>query len=293
MKPLMIVGCGYVGDRLARVALAEGRPVRVLARSTSRLAPLGALGAEVKYLDAAMTRQFPTALASMPGATVVYSVPPVTSLPPGHAMRAALQAAYGAHADCFIHFSSSGLYGEGPDDDTWIDDDTPIALDDSGMAAVRTDEQAVESHTFERLRTIILRMAPVYGPNRGVRSRLRAGTYKMIDEGQHAISRIHVDDAVGAVLAAEARGAHRSRYLVADDEPTTQLEYASWLCERMGLPLPPTRPMFAAGAPRVPHRNRRIRNTGLKAGLGLTLRYPTFREGEAAIEAEEAAASAG
>jgi nucleoside-diphosphate-sugar epimerase len=125
-----------------------------------------------------------------------------------------------------------------------------------------------------------------------VRTRLRNGTYKLLDEGQHAISRIHVDDAVGVVLAAEAHGAHHSRYLVADDLPTTQLEYASWLCERMGLPLPPLRPMFASGAPRVPHRNRRIRNTGVKTALGLTLRYPTFREGEAAIEAEEQAAEA-
>jgi nucleoside-diphosphate-sugar epimerase len=291
MKPLIIVGCGYVGDRLARVALAEGRPVRVCARSTSRLAPLGALGAQVKYLDAAMTKQFAPALASLAGATVVYCVPPITGLPPGHAIGAALQAAYGGGADCFIHFSSSGLYGEGPDDDAWIDDETPIALDDHGMAAVRSDEAAVESHRFTRMRTVILRMAPVYGPGRGVRSRLRAGTYKLIDDGQHAISRIHVDDAVGAVLAAEARGEHGTKYLVADDQPTTQLEYATWLCERMGLPLPPSRPMFASGAPRVPHRNRRIRNTGIKQALGLTLKYPTFREGEAAIEAAEAQAS--
>ena len=40
------------------------------------------------------------------------------------------------------------------------------------------------------------------------------------------------------------------------------------------------------------HRNRKIKNTHLKETLGITLRYPTFRDGEAAIEAEEAAAEA-
>jgi hypothetical protein len=40
----------------------------------------------------------------------------------------------------------------------------------------------------------------------------------------------------------------------------------------------------------VAYRNRRIRNARMKADLGVTLRYPTFREGEVAIEAEEAAA---
>ena len=37
---------------------------------------------------------------------------------------------------------------------------------------------------------------------------------------------------------------------------------------------------------RAAHRNRKIRNAKLKAELGITLKYPSFREGEAAIEAE-------
>jgi nucleoside-diphosphate-sugar epimerase len=289
--PLVILGCGYIGARLARAALAQGRQVRVCARSTGRLAPLGALGAEIKYLDAAIPKQLGPALQSMRGGTLVYSIPPISALPPREAVRKALQAAAGAGLDRFIHFSSSGLYGDSPDDDVWIDDDTPVDLTDQPMQGVLTDEDAVETSTFDRLATTILRLAPVYGPGRGVRARLRKGDYRLLDEGQHAISRIHVDDVVGVIFAAEQRAAARSRYLVADDQPTTQLEYATWLCERMGLPLPATRPAFAPGKAKVAHRNRRIRNTRLKADLGLELRYPTFREGEAAIEAEEAAAS--
>jgi len=142
-SPLIILGCGYIGSRLARAALAAGRPVRVCARSTGRLAPLGELGAQVKYVDAAMVKQLGPAMASMDGATVVYSIPPVTALPPGHAMRAALQAAAGGGVGCFIHLSSSGLYGDHPDDDTWIDEDTPTAHDDRAMAGVTTDEAAI------------------------------------------------------------------------------------------------------------------------------------------------------
>ena len=50
--------------------------------------------------------------------------------------------------------------------------------------------------------------------------------------------------------------------------------------------MPPSRQMFEPGAPKVAHRNRRIRNAKLKRELGIELRYSTFREGEAAIEAE-------
>src|SRR5204863_8920149 len=72
-----------------------------------------------------------------------------------------------------------------------------------------------------------------------------------------------------------------------DDRPTTQKEYAGWLCERMRIPLPGSSPAFAPGVPRVSLRGRRVRNDKLKRELELTLRYPTYVEGEAAIEAEE------
>jgi nucleoside-diphosphate-sugar epimerase len=291
MRPLVILGCGYIGTRLARAALAAGRQVRVCARSTGRLAPLAALGAEVKYLDAAMPKQLGPAVNGMPGATVVCSIPPTTPLPAGHLITAATRAAYAAGAGCFVYFSSSGLYGDKPDDETWIDEDTPIVHDDPPMRGVLSDEDAI-SRADHRLRTLVLRLAPVYGPGRGMREQLRKGKYRILDDGQHATSRIHVDDVVAVVVAAEDRAPERSCFLVADDHPTTQGEYARWLSERMGLPMPASRSMFEPGGAQVAHRNRKIRNTRLKAALGLELRYPSYRDGEAASEAEAAAATA-
>ena len=289
MAPLIILGCGYVGTRLARTALAEGRTVRVCGRSTGRLAALTELGAQVKFADAAVPKHLTAALSGLAGATVVYSIPPVTSLPPGNAMRAALQAAYGGGAGCFLYFSSAGLYGDSPDDETWVDEDTPIERGDAAMANILSDEAAIDAFGADRLRWAILRLSPVYGPGRGIRSKLRAGTYKVLEDGRHATSRIHVDDVVRVVFAAEERAASGSRYLVADDSPTTQGEYARWLCERAGFAPPPSREIIEAGISRVAHRNRKIRNAKLKADLAIEMRYPSFREGEAAIEAEEAA----
>jgi nucleoside-diphosphate-sugar epimerase len=287
VNPLVIFGCGYIGTRLAKAALAEGRKVRVCSRSTGRLQSLAALGAEVKFLDASTPKNFTAAMSSMSGSTVVYSIPPVTTLPPGHAMRAALQATYGGGAERFIYFSSCGLYGDEPDNDTWIDEDTPLRPDHA-MQNIQSDELEIERASFDRLRTVVLRLAPVYGPGRGVRTRIRKGEYRILDEGQHATSRIHIDDVVRIVFAAEANAPGKSTYLVGDDEPTTQGEYAKWLSDRMGVPLPPYRQMFEPGKARVAHRNRRIRNAKLKRELGIALLYPSFREGEAAIEAEEA-----
>ena len=283
--PLIILGCGYVGANLARAALAQGRPVRALSRSMGKLAPLAELGAETKYIDVGQPKQLPVVMSGMHGATVVYSIPPAGQMSPGAAMRVSLQAAYGAGANCFIYFSSSGLYGSAPDDDVWVDEDTPVAHDDPPMKNIMTDEETIAQSSFDRMRSVILRLAPVYGPGRGVRERLATGKYRLLDEGQHAISRVHIEDVVRVVFAAEERAAHKSTFLVADDEPTTQLAYATWLCERMGLPLPPARAQFEPGKPRVEHRNRKIRNAQLKAALGIEMTYPSFREGELAIEA--------
>jgi nucleoside-diphosphate-sugar epimerase len=283
-SPLVILGCGYVGSRLARAALAAGRSVRVCGRSTGRLAALGEVGAQIKFFDAQIPKQLTPAISGMAGATVVWSVPPTIPLPPGLVIRQALQAAYGAGAACFIYFSSSGLYGISPDDAVWVDEDTPIVHDDPAMSNVISDEAELDACSFERLRVVTLRLAPVYGPGRGVRARLLKGDYKILDDGSHVTSRIYVDDIVAIVGAAEDRAATKSRYLVADDEPTTQGEYAKWLCERLKLPMPPSRAIFEPGAPRAAHRNRKIRNAKLKRELGIELKYPTFKEGEAAIE---------
>jgi nucleoside-diphosphate-sugar epimerase len=156
------------------------------------------------------------------------------------------------------------------------------------MKNVLADEAEIDGCGFDRLRLVTLRLAPVYGPKRGVRERLRKGDYRLLDDGSHATSRIYIDDLVAIVQAVEDRAQTKSKYLVADDEPTTQLAYATWLCERMKLPLPPSRAMFEPGAPRVAHRNRKIRNAKLKRELGIALEFPSFREGEAAIEALEA-----
>jgi nucleoside-diphosphate-sugar epimerase len=282
--PIVILGCGYVGACIARAAVAD-RVVRACARSTGRLAPLAELGVEVKHLDAGMPKSFTAVMSSMAGATILYSIPPSPALPPGQAVRTALQAAYGIGAGCFIYLSSSGLYGAQPDDEAWIDEDTPVVHDDNAMKNVLSDEAEIDICRFDSLRTVILRLAPVYGPGRGVRERMRKQEYKILDDGQHVTSRIHVDDVARIVFAAEQRAPARSRFLVADDEPTTQGEYARWLSERMGIAMPPSRQIFEPGAPRVAHRNRRIRNTRLKQTLELELRYPSFREGEAAIEA--------
>jgi len=240
----------------------------------------------VRTFDAVKIRSFGPALEGASGATVLYAVPPVTEVPSGESLARATEAALHIGARSFIYLSSAGLYGDAPDE-TPVDEETSVAHDDAAMSSYHTDESAVESASFAGLRTCTLRLAAVYGGGRGVRQRLRAGDYKLLDAGKHYISRIHVDDLVRIIFAAEERAPQGSLYLVGDDKPTTQREYAEWLTKRMGLPMPPSVASFAPGMRRTAHRGRRIKNDKIKRELDLQLQYPSYVEGEAQIDREE------
>ena len=285
MANWVILGCGYVGTRLARALLADGHAVRVCARNKARLEPLAALGAEVFEIDGAKRRAFGPPLYGVQDAHVVYSIPPIAGAPPGATVSRAAEAAQAIAARSFIYLGSTAVYGE-TDSSEVVDEGSPVAISDAEAAPRIAEEGAVETARLSGLRTIILRLAAIYGPGRGVRERLKAGTYQLLDDGIHYYSRVHVDDLVGVIRAAAERAPAGARYCVADDRPSTQREYVEWLGARMGLPLPPSVQSLAPGKRRRPVRNRKVSNAHLHAELAYTFRYPSFEEGERAIEAE-------
>lgn len=297
--PVVILGCGYVGTRLAQSLLADGVQVRVCARRVALLEPLRALGAEVHYLEASRSHQFGPAMLGLDQPVVVYSIPGVRDLPQGEAVRRAASAAYKVHARAFVYLGSSAVYGrsEGHDNSEWVDEDSAVATNDPEASMRLADEAGVQAVSQSGLRTAILRLAAIYGPQlsstlagRGVRQRLRGGQYKIWDGGRYYFSRIHVDDLVRIIRGAAERlvsgRAQNSLYVVGDDHPCPQLEYASWLSQHLKLPMPPSSDSHLSG-PGQAIRGRRLRNARLHSELGLSLLYPSYREGETQIDQTE------
>src|SRR5947209_1375422 len=93
--PYVILGCGYVGTRLAQTLRQGGVPVRACARRIALLEPLRALGVDLHYLDAGKLRQWNAALRGqdLHRPVVLYSIPGVPGLPAGEAVRRAAEAA--------------------------------------------------------------------------------------------------------------------------------------------------------------------------------------------------------
>ena len=277
-----IVGCGYVGERLLVELSARGERVVATTRNPERAAALGPAARVVDPRDAeALARLLP------PEAVVVDSVP--TDPERGPHMDALLAACAHAGAQRIVYLSSTGVYGvpAGTSPGTWIDEETPVTPTTlRGRARAEEEDRLFAGAAWTGIEALALRIAAIYGPGRGVQERLLKGNYRIVEAGGGFVSRIHVDDLVQVILAAgRVRPLPRSVYLVADDEPTTVRAHADGVAALLGLPPPDSVPPESASVVTVEMQTggRRVRNERMKRELGISLRYPSWREGFAAI----------
>lgn len=291
MDSWVILGCGYIGTRLTRALLADGKNVMACVHRHESVAELERAGAEVHVFEATRSRAFQHAMTRFGAPVVVYALPPMPGFPGGELIGRATSSAVKVGAQRFIFLSSIAVYGEGRDNEP-VDETSPSALSDDEALPFISAETTLDNARGNGLDCAVLRLAPVYGPGRGLREKLRAGTYKLVDDGVYTYSRVHVDDVVGVIRAVAERAPGNSLYCVADDRPAPQREYVEWLAKHVGARMPMSVPSLASGMPRVRIRNRPVSNTKLKQELQYTFRYPTYREGELGIDREQSGASA-
>src|SRR6185437_9817194 len=131
-------------------------------------------------------------------------------------------------------------------------------------------------------------MAPAATPSTGC-----ATGRRLVKPGQ-AFNRIHVDDIAAAVETVAAAGRPGAVYNVVDGAPSAPQDMIAYAAALLGVAPPPEEPIASAGltgmAASFYQENRRVRNAKLRA-LGWTPRYPTYREGLAAVLADESGLS--
>lgn len=233
---LLVLGQGYAGSAVARLAEARGLAVSGTRRR-----------------DGALTPELVRSLVS-DGTHVVVAFPP-----DGVTDRAIAPALVG-HPITYL--SSTAGYGEGI-----IDDTTPLRDE----ASPRREAEKV----WQRAGATILRCPAIYGPDRGIHVRMQRGDYAIGGDGETYVSRIHVDDLARLVLA--SRDVHGEIFVVGDAEPATQNEICAWVAREYGLPIPPRVPRERIHA--TLRGNRRVDGSRALRMLGVTLAYPTWREG--------------
>jgi nucleoside-diphosphate-sugar epimerase len=182
------------------------------------------------------------------------------------------------------YLSSSGVYGDTKG--AWVDEASPVG---TGRRAAR----ARADLSWQAKGARVFRLPGIYGPGRSPLDRAREGKAYRIDLPGQVFSRIHVDDIAGGVVAALERrgGTPPGAYNLADDLPASAAAVTEEACRLLGLPPPPLQTLDEAGLSPMARafyaENRRVANGKAKRVLGWEPRFPTYREGLAAILSEE------
>lgn len=272
----LIIGCGYLGLRVARRWVAQGDAVFALTRSPDRAGKLRDAGIEPIVGDVTDA----ATLAGLPAVdTLLYAVG--LDRAAGKSQREVyvgglknVAARLAGKVRRWISISSTSVYGQ--TDGEWVDESSECRPE-AENGKVCLDAETVLRAAVPAAN--ILRLAGIYGPGRLV-ARLAALRAGIVLEGNPEawLNLIHVDDAVASIIACERRGTPGSTYLVCDDRPCRRREYYALLANLIGAPAPRVpEPALSPGEPIS--LNKRCSNRRLHAELQVAFRYPTIEIG--------------
>jgi len=274
----LLFGLGYTGRVVARALQQRGWQVAGTTRS-GHAEDLP--GIEVWRCD----RAHPLPAEALRGVGAILStVPPDAA---GDPVLDAMGPALVAAAPRWVgYLSTTGVYGD--HQGGWVDETTPPAPTQDRSHQRLAAERAWQA---SGLRPHLFRLAGIYGPGRSAIEQVRAGAARRVVKPGQVFSRIHVEDIAGAVLASLDRPAPGEIYNLCDDDPAPPQDLIAYACALLGQTPPPEIPWEQAERQLSPMAlgfyadNKRVSNRKMHQALGLTLVYPGYRDGLAAIAA--------
>jgi nucleoside-diphosphate-sugar epimerase len=284
MNKLFAFGLGFSAQELASRLAACGWQIAGTVRDERNLAKAGAQGYEMARFAGEPGNRDVTRL--LQGAThLVHSIPPGREGDPVLAHYRDQMATIGT-LRWIGYLSTVGVYGD--QEGRWVDETTtPKPNSDRTEARVEAEEAWLQFGEETGIPTHVFRLAGIYGPGRSAFDKLIAGTARRIKKDGQVFSRVHVSDIASVLEASIARPRSGAIYNVADDEPAAPEEVVAYAAELLGVPPPPEVEFAEADLTPMARSfyegSRRIANARIKSELGVTLRYPTYREGLASL----------
>jgi len=286
MSRLFCFGFGFSARRLAFRLKAEGWKVFATVRSEEKSRALQAEGIESLVFDGSAKLEN---LDNLNNAThVLVSTPPgIDGDPVYNCHRDDL--AEMVNLDWIGYLSATSVYG---DTGGLKVDETAILRAETvrGKRRIQSEKAWLKSSLEFGLPIHIFRLAGIYGPGRSAIEQLRLGRARRIIKEGHLFSRIHVEDIAEILKGSIARPRIGAIYNVCDDEPAMSSDVIEFAARLIGVKAPPSIPFAEASLSDMAlsfySENRRIDNSLMKSELGITLRYPNYRDGLSAIIGE-------
>ena len=280
---VLIVGCGYVGLPLGTELVRLGHEVFGLRRSADGRAELQAAG--IQPLAADITK--PENLAQLP-VPFDWVVNVVSSNKGGaeqyreiylNGTRNLLDWLSTQPLKKYVYTSSTSVYGQ--TNGSLVKEDAPTdPSSPTSQILVQTEQLLIEAARARKFPAVVLRVAGIYGPERGhLFLQYLRNEARIAGKGERIINMIHRDDLVSVIIAALKNGRPGEIYNAVDDEPVAQIHFFRWLSETLGKWMPPFMTEEENANRKRGLTNKKVSNRRMKMELGVPLKYPNFRQG--------------
>lgn len=219
----------------------------------------------------------PELRAAMRQAThILISIPPHD----GEGVLAEAIAAEAAQCRWLGYLSTTGVYGD-RQGRTVTEHSPPAPMDAQSEARLRAEA------LWRAQGAQVFRLSGIYGPGRSVFDAIADGRGQRIVKAGHRFNRIHADDIAQALHASMQAPTPGEIFNLADDAPAAQADVMGYAYQLLRLPVPKAVPLAKASlspqAARFWAASRQVDASKIKKYHGINWKYPSYREGLAAI----------
>ena len=286
MNNVFIAGCGYIGERIARLSRDSGVPVTCLVRSPERAGKLRSEG--FPTVMTALDDEAAIPAFAVDGSILYYLVPPPGGGNRDPRARNFIAKLSGAGRPLkVVYMSATSVYSESGGGVVTEESPTVPA---SAMGRRRLDAEKAfrEYGEFNDVPVVILRVSGIYGPGRLPQMQISQGLPLLREDQSGPGNRIHADDLAALCMAAAQGARDGDVFNVSDGHPTSMTHYFNCCADMLNLPRQPQVPLEVARQVMSPlmfsyvSESRIVDNSRILTALGFTLRYTCIEDGLAA-----------
>lgn len=284
---ISIIGCGYLGQRLARLYLSQASSVHAIVRSSASQQQLQQLGINAQALDLDQDIELENFRADV----LYYLAAPPSQGQTDPRLKRLLADLNPAHIGKIILVSTTGVYGDCQG--AWITEEQALnPQTDRAHRRIDAERQLQDWAQAQQCRWQILRVPGIYGPHRLPLKRLQQNIPMLAPEFAPYSNRIHIDDLANACHAA-ANCPHDGIIHLSDGNPSTMTDYFYRVADAYQLPRPAALTLAQAqqqlSAEMLSYLNesKRLDISRMQAWLNIEIRYPDLKTGLAQCIKEE------
>jgi nucleoside-diphosphate-sugar epimerase len=283
MDQVFIAGCGYIGERVARLAREAGANVTCMTRSAERGLHLTAEGFETFVCALDDATQIPA--LDVHDRIVFYFVPPPGGgISDQRARNFCTVLNNSSPPSKIVYISATSVYTA--KDGSVVTEQSP-ATPTSAIGKRRLDAESIfrSYGNTHGVPVVILRVSGIYGPGRLPLTQIHQGQPLLRMEESGPSNRIHADDLAQICVIAAEKSGDGDIFNVSDGQPSSMTEYFNAVADALGAPRQPQVSLEEARKVMTPlmlsyaSESRVVDSSRMFERLGITLRYPTLQDG--------------